>query len=84
MLIRKGLNTYAEDVPEEYLKQMQSERREIKTGGRPVWEQIDRRPNHFWDCEVIITLPAMAWRLIGKAAQLAEEPQPETEEAQEG
>jgi hypothetical protein len=84
MLIRKGLNTYAEDVPEEYLKQMQSERREIRTGGRPVWEQIDRRPNHFWDCEVIITLPAMAWRLIGKAAQLAEEPQPDAEEAQEG
>ena len=85
MLIRKGRHTYPEDVPEEYIKQMQSERREVRAG-KPIWEQIDRRPNHFWDCEVIITLPAMAWRLIGKATELAadeaqEEERGQTEEA---
>lgn len=80
MLIRKGRHTYPEDVPEEYIKQMQSEKREVN-GGKPVWEQIDRRANHFWDCEVIITLPAMAWRLIGKATDFVDDP---TAEASEG
>ena len=72
MLIRKGRHTYPEDVPEEYIKQMQSEKREVRAG-KPIWEPIDRRANHFWDCEVIITLPAMAWRLIGKAADFVED-----------
>jgi hypothetical protein len=70
LLIRRGKHTRPDDVLEEYLKQMQAERRTIREGGRPIWEQIDSRPNHLWDCEVILMLPAMAWRLIGKAEQM--------------
>lgn len=62
-LIKKGANTRAVDCPENYVAQMQSEKRVIQNGGKPIWEQIADRPNHFWDCEVIITLPAVAWRL---------------------
>jgi hypothetical protein len=49
---------------------MQSERRTVGTGGKPIWEQIDSRANHLWDCEVILMLPAMAWKLIGRAEQM--------------
>ena len=73
LLIRKGRHTRPDDVQEEYLKQMQSEKRVITTGGKPIWEQIDTRQNHLWDCEVILMLPAMAWKLIGKAEQMVEE-----------
>jgi len=65
-LIRKGKHTRASDVPEEYVVQMQSERRTLSSGGKPIWEQINDRANHFWDCEVIGVLPAMAWRLTGR------------------
>jgi len=65
-LIRKGKHTRALDVPDEYLQQMQSERRTVSSSGKPLWEQINDRANHFWDVETILMLPAMAWRLNGK------------------
>jgi hypothetical protein len=56
---------------------MQSERRTVAAGGKPIWEQIDSRANHLWDCEVILMLPAMAWKLTGKAEQMVAEPEAE-------
>ena len=77
LLIRRGRHTRPDDVLDEYLKQMQSERRTVAAGGKPVWEQIDSRANHLWDCEVILMLPAMAWKLTGKAEQMVAEPEAE-------
>jgi hypothetical protein len=65
-MIKKSRLTRAADVPEEYIVQMQSERRTVSSSGKPIWEQIGSRGNHFWDCEVIGMLPALAWRLTGK------------------
>lgn len=81
LLIRRGKHTRPDDVLEEYLKQMQSEKRTIREGGRPIWEQIDSKPNHLWDCEVILMLPAMAWRLIGKAEAMIANSEASKEEA---
>ena len=78
-LIRRGKHTRPSDVPEEYVAQMISERRTVSNGGKPIWEQIADRANHFWDCEVICILPALAWKLTGKSLPVDEEP-PATEE----
>lgn len=64
--IRKGRHTRPSDAPLEYIQQMQSEHRTISASGKPIWEQIADRANHFWDCEVIGMLPALAWRLTGR------------------
>jgi hypothetical protein len=37
-----------DDVPEEYLAQMESEHR-TKKNGKWIWEQIGSRPNHYFD-----------------------------------
>ena len=71
-LIGKGRHSRASDAPDNYVAQMQSEKRVVKDGGKPIWEQIADRPNHFWDCEVIITLPAIAWKLTREEAKPAE------------
>jgi hypothetical protein len=72
LLIRKGRHQRPKDVPEEYLAQMQSEKRVVSVSGRPIWEQIGDRDNHFWDCEVICILPALAWKLTGRAEQIVD------------
>lgn len=77
LLIRRGKHARADDVPEEYLAQMQAERRTIGQGGKPLWEQIGSRANHFWDCEVMGLIPALGWKLTGKGA-VAEEPEAPT------
>ena len=64
LLIRQGKHTRADNVPDEYVQQMQSERRTVSQSGRAIWEQIASRDNHFWDCEVMQMLPALGWRLI--------------------
>lgn len=79
LLIRKGKHTRAEDVPEEYLAQMQSEKRTVSAGGKPIWEQIADRANHFWDCETIGMLPAIAWKLTGRADQMVSGDEPTKE-----
>jgi hypothetical protein len=66
LLIRQGKHTRADDAPEAYLQQMQSEKRTITNNGKPIWEQIASRDNHFWDCEVMQMLPALGWRLIAQ------------------
>ena len=72
LLIKKGRHTRASDVPEEYISQMQSERRNVH-GGKPIWEPVaEGRANHLFDCEVIGILPALAWRLVGSASSLVD------------
>ena len=75
LLIRKGRNTKADDAPAEYIAQMTAEKRVISAGGKPLWEQIGDRANHFFDCEVILTLPALAWKLTGRVEHLTNEPE---------
>jgi hypothetical protein len=65
-LIKRGKHMIPKDVSDEYRDQMKSEKRTIATNGKPFWEQIGSKDNHFWDCEVICILPALAWRLTGK------------------
>jgi hypothetical protein len=40
-----------DNVPEDYLAQMESEHR-VKEKGKWIWLQIGHRANHLWDCEV--------------------------------
>ena len=73
LLIRKGRHSRAADVPEEYVFQMQSERRTIAKGGKPIWEPVtEGKANHFWDCEVIGLVPALGWKITGTAALAAD------------
>lgn len=65
-LIKRGKHMIPKDVSDDYREQMKSEKRTIATNGKPFWEQIGSKDNHFWDCEVICILPALAWRLTGK------------------
>lgn len=51
-----------DDAPQNYIKQMQSERRNDKG----VWEQIGKMPNHFFDCEVMQVCAAVMLSLVGK------------------
>jgi hypothetical protein len=67
-LRKTGRHQYAVDAGEEYSRQMTSEYRTRKTNGRPEWQQINKRANHLWDCEVINVLAALKLRLIGKDA----------------
>jgi len=71
-MIKWKRHTRAMDTPEEYAAQMQSERRVITDNGKVIWEAIERNKNHFWDCEVIGMLPALAWRLTGKLGDTTE------------
>jgi len=54
-----------EDVPEDYLAQMESEQR-IKKNTKWVWEQIGSRPNHLFDCEVMSVAAAVMLKLVGR------------------
>ena len=54
-----------DDVSEEFLKQLDSERR-IKKNGKPIWVQIGKRDNHFWDCECIGVAALVMLKLLGK------------------
>ena len=80
-LIRKGKHTRPSNVSQEYIEQMTSEKRVLAGNSKPIWEQIGKRPNHLWDCEVIGLLPALAWRLTGRNVDL--EPPSPTEDAKD-
>jgi len=56
-----------DDVPEDYLKQMESEHR-VKEQGKWIWKQIGNRPNHIWDCECMQVAAATMLKLIGREA----------------
>ena len=70
-LIKRGRHMIPKDVSDEYKEQMKSEKRTIGTNGKPFWEPI-AKDNHFWDCEVILILPALAWKLTGRAEDVLE------------
>lgn len=57
-----------ENVPEDYLAQMESEQR-IKKNTKWVWEQIGSRPNHLWDCESMSVAAAVMLKVVGREAQ---------------
>lgn len=52
-------------MPEDYLKQMESEHR-IKDKGKWIWQQIGSRPNHYFDCEGMQTAAGTMLKLIGR------------------
>jgi len=60
-----------EDAGEDYLVQMESEQR-IRKGGRWLWEQIGKRPNHYWDCESMQIAAAVMLKIVGREAIKAE------------
>lgn len=51
------------DVPEEYLKMLDSEQR-VKNGNSWGWRQIGKRPNHYWDCEAMQVCAAYMMKLF--------------------
>jgi hypothetical protein len=58
-----------DDVPEEYLAQMESEHR-IKKNDRWIWEQIGSRPNHLFDCESMQAAAATMLKIIGRESSI--------------
>lgn len=51
------------DVPEEYVKMLDSEQR-VKKGKSREWRQIGKRPNHYWDCEAMQVCAAYMMKLF--------------------
>jgi len=51
----------------QYLAQMESEQR-VKDGGKWLWKQIGKRPNHYLDCEAMQAAAATMLKLIGREA----------------
>lgn len=51
-----------DDVPQLYVDSMESEAKDKKTG---IWKQIGARPNHYWDCEAMITFMASLYGFVG-------------------
>jgi hypothetical protein len=45
---------YADDVDDEYIQSLDSEVRRMGQDGKPKWERIGYRPNHYWDCELML------------------------------
>ena len=56
------------DISEDYLKMLDSEHR-IKKGNSFVWEQIGRRPNHYWDCEAMQVVVAFMLKIFGRGEE---------------
>jgi hypothetical protein len=54
-----------EDIPEEYLLHMESEHR-VKKGGKWIWVQIGKRPNHLFDAECLQVVGATMLKIIGR------------------
>lgn len=65
-------------VGEEYLRQMDSEQRIQQKSGKWKWEQVGKRPNHLWDCEVQAMAVATMLKLIGKESEAPAEPEEES------
>lgn len=56
------------DISDDYLKMLDSEHR-IKKGNTFVWEQIGRRPNHYWDCEAMQVVVAFMLKIFGRGEE---------------
>jgi hypothetical protein len=57
------------NAPKEYLESLESERRLKKPSGIWLWDQIGKRPNHYWDCEVMITAVMVMAKIIGSVEE---------------
>jgi hypothetical protein len=68
-----------DDIDEDYLAQMESERR-VRRNGRWMWEQIGYRGNHYFDCEAMQMAAATMLKIIGREASA--EPSVDTEAAE--
>ncbi len=55
----------ADDIDEDYLAQMESEQR-VKKNGKWFWEQVGKRPNHYFDCEAMQIAAAFMLKLVGR------------------
>jgi hypothetical protein len=60
----------------QYLAQMESEQR-VKDGGKWLWKQIGKRPNHYLDCEAMQAAAATMLKLIGREAVVPADAAPE-------
>ena len=56
-----------DDIEDEYLTQMEGERR-VKKGGTWLWERIGKRGNHGLDLEAMQVCAAFMLKLIGREA----------------
>lgn len=83
-LRRSGVHQYPLDAGEDYVAQMQSERRVLNSSGLPEWKLIGKRANHLFDCEVIQLVPALALGLVGRETRAKSEPEEPGEPAGEG
>lgn len=70
-LRRSGIHQFPLDAGEDYIKQMTSERRIISNSGQPLWRPPAKRPNHLWDCETLLMLPALVFGLAGESKSTA-------------
>ena len=62
-----------DDIDDDYLAQMESEQR-VKDGGKWLWKQVGKRPNHYLDCEAMQAAAATMLKLIGREAVVPAEP----------
>jgi Phage terminase large subunit (GpA) len=65
-----------DDIDDEYLAQLESEQR-VKDGGKWLWKQIGKRPNHYLDCEAMQAAAATMLKLIGREAVVPADAAPE-------
>ena len=61
-----------DDIDDDYLAQMESEQR-VKDGGKWLWKQVGKRPNHYLDCEAMQAAAATMLKLIGREAVVSAE-----------
>jgi len=56
-----------DETGRDYRRQLEAERR-VKKGNKWVWELIGKRPNHYFDCEVMQVTAAIMLKIIGGEA----------------
>jgi phage terminase large subunit GpA-like protein len=66
---RGGTWEVPSDIEDDYLTQMEGEQR-VKKSGKWLWERIGKRPQHFFDCEVMQVCAATMLKLIGAESEL--------------
>lgn len=58
-----------DDVPQEYLEAMESERKDPATG---IYKRIGNRANHYWDAEIMCSFMASLYKLVGAVSDEAD------------
>jgi hypothetical protein len=70
-LQKRGLHSYARNVPEDYIAQLTSEIRiRDSRSGKPTWILPASKTcgNHAWDCALMGLILAVRWGIIGREA----------------